>query len=126
MEAGVPHVSFELNKDYTPLEIGLNAAVSGEKGCYTGQEVLARQITYDKVTQILCGLKLESEIAPGSRIWLGGRAVGKLTSVVYSPRYDWVGLAVIRRRHLTAETELIVGNTAEAGIPARIVQLPFS
>ena len=82
VESGVPHVGHELIQDYTPLEIGLNSAVSNEKGCYTGQEVLARQITYDKVTQKLCGIKFESEIEPGTRIWVGERTVGILTSVV--------------------------------------------
>jgi len=125
VESGIPYVDHELTQDFTPLEIGLDTAVSGEKGCYTGQEVLARQMTYGKVIHNLCGIRLESEIEKGSRIWADGRKVGELTSVAYSPRYNWLGLAVINRRHNKTGSELLVGNTAEGGVPAKIVPLPF-
>jgi folate-binding protein YgfZ len=50
VEAGLPAAGHELVEEYTPLEAGLEWAISDAKGCYTGQEVIARQITYDKVT----------------------------------------------------------------------------
>ena len=53
IESGLPAANHELSEEYTPLEAGLQKAISATKGCYTGQEVIARQITYDKVTQQL-------------------------------------------------------------------------
>ena len=51
VEAGLPAMGHELTTDYTPLESGIAHWVSDTKGCYTGQEIIARQITYDKVTK---------------------------------------------------------------------------
>ena len=53
VEAGVPAPGAELTEDVTPLEAGLRRFCDDHKGCYTGQEIIARQITYDKVTDHL-------------------------------------------------------------------------
>ncbi len=57
VEAGLPSADHELTGDYTPLEATLDGAVSGTKGCYSGQEIIARQITYDKIARRLIGLR---------------------------------------------------------------------
>ena len=57
MKPAYPARMRELTEDYTPLEARLDAAVSLKKGCYTGQEVLARQVNYDKITRRMVGLR---------------------------------------------------------------------
>ncbi len=76
IEAGIPSAGAELIEAYTPLETRLEFAVSQSKGCYTGQEVIARQVTYDKITQRLSGVTAgfpnESWQAPVGRGKAGG------------------------------------------------------
>lgn len=87
VESGFPAPGPELNDQVTPLEAGLLAYVSEGKGCYTGQEIIARQITYDKVTRHLCGLLLDRLPAnsAGAEVTAGGRVVGSLTTTAMSP-----------------------------------------
>ena len=127
VEAGLPALPGELSEDYTPLETGLQAAISDHKGCYTGQEILARQITYDKVTQSLCGLKMEAAAQPGERLWADGRAVGTVTSMAQSPRFGAIALGIIKRPHDQVGTKLAIGDreqdTQSRG--AQVARLPF-
>jgi folate-binding protein YgfZ len=125
VEAGLPQAAAELSEAYTPLETGLAAAVSDSKGCYTGQEILARQITYDKVTQLLCGLRLSQPAAPGDKVWADGRVVGTITSAAISPAFGPIALAVIRKPHHEPGTSVQVGTEPETASPARIAALPF-
>jgi folate-binding protein YgfZ len=127
VEVGLPAASAELVSEYTPLEIGLVEAVAAEKGCYTGQEVIARQITYDKITQHLVGLKLESPAEPGGRLYAEDRPVGTLTSAALSPRFGPLGLAVVRRPFHQLGSLLSLGKPEEGGSqPAQVVPLPVS
>ena len=124
VEAGLPAAGVELTEDYTPLEAGLTHAVSMSKGCYTGQEVVARQVNYDKVTRHLAGLRLQGEAAPGAQVRAGGRLAGTLTSAVRSPVHGWIGLAVLRRPHHEPGTGVSV--EGEAGsVGATVAELPF-
>ncbi len=128
VEAGLPAAGAELIDAYTPLEAGLEAAVCGSKGCYTGQEVLARQVTYDKVTQRLCGLRLEALAEPGTRLYTAsGEPAGSLTSPVISPRLGAIGLGVVKRPHHSPGTCLRVGDPQgdPGGRPAVVSELPF-
>jgi folate-binding protein YgfZ len=124
VEAGLPG-SAELSEAYTPLEIGLTEAVSGSKGCYTGQEVLARQVTYDKVTQRLAGLRLEAPVLPGAPVWVENRQIGEVTSAVVSPRIGPIALAVLRRPYHESGTQVAAG-MGQTRIPARVTELPFN
>jgi folate-binding protein YgfZ len=123
VEAGLPAVDHELTDRFTPLEVGLQWAVSGDKGCYTGQEILARQITYDKVTRKMVGLKLDDLPEEGDKVLVEGSSAGSVTSVVKSPRFGAIALAVIKRPHNKPGTEVAVG---EDEIPARVNELPFA
>lgn len=123
IERGLPQAGAELTEDYTPLETRLRSTISDHKGCYTGQEVIARQITYDKVTQQLCGLQLEQPASPGIRIWAGGRAVGTVTSAAESPRFGPLALAVIKRPYHEPGSQVTLGG--ETGQAAAVVALPF-
>jgi len=97
---GSPGPTGELNEDYTPLEVGLGDLVPGNKGCYTGQEILARQVTYDKVSQVLAGIRLEGGVNQGDLLLRDDRSIGTITSVAFSETHGWIALAVIRRTSL--------------------------
>jgi folate-binding protein YgfZ len=123
IEAGMPGAGAELVEEYTPLEVGLQSAVSGEKGCYPGQEVLARQITYDKVTRQMVGLRLGAPAQPGTRLLADGAAAGEITSAAVSPRFGPIALGVIKRPHYEVGTRLQVD--VEEQVTVEVVTLPF-
>jgi tRNA-modifying protein YgfZ len=124
IEAGLPG-HHELSEEFNPLEVNLRDAISDSKGCYTGQEIIARQITYDKVTRNLVGLRLTGSAERGSRILHEGRTVGEVTSSVNSPRFGWIGLAVIKRPASEPGTTLtIAANNRD--VTATVVMLPFA
>jgi folate-binding protein YgfZ len=126
IEAGIPAAGHELTEDYTPLETGLGATISHTKGCYTGQEVIARQITYDKVTRQLVGLKLVAEADVGDDIRLADthQAIGKITSAADSPRFGQIALGVIRKPYDQPGTKLLVGDEPDSQ-PGLVTELPF-
>ena len=113
VEAGLPAAGAELIEAYTPLEVGLDAAVSGEKGCYTGQEVLARQVTYDKVTQRLVSLRLDALLPAGTRLYFEDKPAGEITSAAVSPHFGAIALAVVKRPYIEPGTELKAGEGEE-------------
>lgn len=125
VEAGLPAAGRELTETYTPLETGLKTAISDNKGCYTGQEIIARQITYDKVTQKLCGLRLSQPASPGARIWAEDKPAGHITSTTVSPHLGPVALAIIKRPYFEPGTAVLVGDTLENAFPAQVEALPF-
>jgi folate-binding protein YgfZ len=121
VELGRPSANAELVEDYNPLEAGLAWACAENKGCYTGQEIIARQITYDKVTKTLVGLRLDGPVATGSEVTVEGRPVATITSIAHSPRLDaLIALAIIKRPHNAPGTTVQIGDQA-----ATVVPLPF-
>ncbi len=119
----------EYTEDHNPLEAGLWEAVSFDKGCYVGQEVIARLNTYDKVSRSIVGLRLPPGAdvpAPGTELYAGERRVGKVTSALVPPGWEHaVALAYVKRGDGTAGAELSLG---KAGSPATaaVVELPFA
>ena len=124
IEAGRPAAGRELTEDYTPLEANLDAAISDVKGCYTGQEVLARQITYDKVTRRLVGLRLAESVMTGVTVFADGRSAGTVTSVAESPRFGPIALAVVKRPFFEPGTAVTVGE-GENAASGEVMALPF-
>lgn len=124
VEQGRPAVGAELDGAYTPLEVGLGAAVSDTKGCYTGQEVLARQVTYDKVVRSLVGLSLDEPVQPGAEVIAEGKRAGAVTSAVVSPRYGAIALAVLRRPYDTPGSVVQAADEHVSG-GAVVRALPF-
>jgi folate-binding protein YgfZ len=126
VEMGLPEAGHELIEDYTPLETGLEWAISGSKGCYTGQEVIARQITYDKVTRQLVGVELNEPVKPGERIASlpDGKSIGEITSYARSPRCGHIALAIVRKPYHEPDTEVAVERDNQR-IQALIRRLPF-
>jgi len=125
---GLPENGTELTEDHNPLEAGLWDAVSFSKGCYIGQEVVARLNTYDKVTRDLRGLVFSGELEPparGTPLFAGSRRVGEVTSALVPPgRRTTVALGYVRREHSGAGTELVVGE--DGAFRASVVELPFA
>lgn len=97
IEEGSPAIGKELTEQVNPLEAGLERYVSYTKGCYLGQEVIARLNTYKKLQRRLTRFVFDSKLEEGSLIFQEGNHVGWITSVCYSPLVKrWLGLGYLR------------------------------
>ncbi len=119
IEQGRPTPDNELTEDYTPLEAGLWQTISFEKGCYIGQETIARLNTYKGVKQQLWGIRLEARVEPGTVVMLGEEKVGKLTSLTQTEKGTF-GLAYIRTKVGGKGLQVQVG-----GVAGEVVDVPF-
>jgi folate-binding protein YgfZ len=121
VEHGRPRYGVDLDDSVIPQEAGLNErAVSFTKGCYVGQETVARLYYRGKPNRRLLGLKLSAPAPTGSELRLGEKVVGRLGSSVESPALGPIGLALVRR-------EAAPGDTVDvAGVSALIVDVPFA
>jgi folate-binding protein YgfZ len=93
MEAGLPHAGPDLNEEIVPPEANLEGkAFSLSKGCYPGQEVVARMDTYGSVRRRLVGLVLDDPVIParGAKLFSGDREVGWVSSAAQSPQLQSV------------------------------------
>ncbi|MHC5741995.1 MAG: CAF17-like 4Fe-4S cluster assembly/insertion protein YgfZ [Nostoc sp.] len=116
---GRPAPDAELTDDYNPLEVGLWQTISFTKGCYIGQETIARLNTYKGVKQHLLGIRLSAPVEVGSAIAVGDEKVGKLTS--YTETADgYFGLGYIRTKAGGVGLKVKVGETE-----GEIVEIPF-
>jgi folate-binding protein YgfZ len=128
VERGRPRYGVDLDENTIPQEAGLNErAVSFTKGCYVGQETVARLYYRGKPNRHLRGLRFLEPPDPappvsGEELRLGDRPVGHLSSVVQSPRLGTIALALVRREASPGDT-LAVG---EHGATAELVELPFA
>lgn len=101
VEQGRPMPGEELTDDYNPLEAGLWHTISWNKGCYIGQETIARLDAYNGVKQNLWGIKLNQVVEPGTVVTIADEKVGKITSVVDAVTdtcAGGIGLAYIRTK----------------------------
>jgi folate-binding protein YgfZ len=121
VEHGRPRYGVDLDDTTIPQEAGLNErAVSFTKGCYVGQETVARLYYKGKPNRHLRGLRLSAPVAPGTELTADGRVVGRLGSVAVSPEHGPIGLALVRR-------EVEPGAEVAAGAAtATVVELPFT
>jgi len=133
VEAGVPAFGREVLPEVFPQEVNLGAAISYDKGCYLGQETMARIRTYGRLQRRLVGLKTERPIVPGDVVAAraSGRPglsdgvadsvpVGQITSAVFSPALNApLALAVVR-----AGDAVLTVQSAGQLLPAAIVPLP--
>jgi len=102
------------------IEAGINdRAVSFTKGCYVGQETVARLFYKGKPNRHLRGLKLSRPVGHGEPIVLGEREVGRIGSACVSPTHGAIALAIVRREASPGDTVAVDGATAE------VVELPF-
>jgi tRNA-modifying protein YgfZ len=119
IEQGRPAVDFELTDDYNPLEARLLHTISYDKGCYIGQETIARLNTYKGVKQQLWGLQLSGYVAPGTVVTIGEEKIGKLTSLTETES-GFFGLAYIRTKAGGEGLKVQVGEIA-----GEVVNVPF-
>ncbi len=122
VERGRPRYGYELDDSTIPQEAGLNErAVSFTKGCYVGQETVARLFYRGKPNRHLRGLKLSRPVETGAALQLGERVVGKLATSLVSPVHGPIALALVRREAAVGDTLDVAG-----GATATVVELPFA
>jgi tRNA-modifying protein YgfZ len=121
IEAGRPRLGYDMDADTIPQEAGINErAVSFTKGCYVGQETVARLHYKGKPNRHLRGLRLSEPAERGAEILLGERVVGRVGSTCVSPRLGPIALALVRR-------EAEPGASVQVGgAPAEVVDVPFA
>jgi len=125
IENGVPLYGVDMDETTVVLETGIDEAVSFTKGCYIGQEIIARIHFRGHVAKQLTGLIFENENAnvnPGDEIKsLEDKNAGKITSVAFSPKLEkTIALAFVRYDFLAENTELKIGD-----LTAKVKNLPF-
>ncbi|PJF43932.1 MAG: hypothetical protein CUN55_06550 [Phototrophicales bacterium] len=110
IEAGLPLAGHELTEDYIPLEIGLWDTISFNKGCYTGQEIIARMDSRGKLAKMMVRISTDTTHLTTGQALLNaeGRIVGEITSVAQLPTTPekFVGLAVVKATEALASTQL--------------------
>ena len=121
IEQGIPRFGLDMDGDTIPQEAGINErAVSFTKGCYVGQETVARLFYKGKPNRHLRGLRLAAPVERGAPIRLGDRELGRIGSATVSPTFGPIALAIVRREASPGDTVEVDGTAAE------VVELPFS
>ncbi len=123
VESGRPRFGLDMGAESMPAEAGIvERAVDFEKGCYIGQEPVARLHYRGKPNRTLRGLRLSGPAAHGDSIRLGDREVGTIGTACLSPALGAIALAIVRREAAEGE-RLAVGDD---GVTAELADLPFS
>jgi folate-binding protein YgfZ len=122
IESGRPRLGYELGDDVIPQEAGINErAISFTKGCYVGQETVARLFYKGKPNRQLRGLRVSEPVERGAVIHGSDRELGRVSSACVSPTFGPIALALVRRE-AEPGAEVQVGDTAAV---AQVVELPF-
>jgi tRNA-modifying protein YgfZ len=123
VESGRPRFGLDMGPESMPAEAGITErAVDFEKGCYIGQEPVARLHYRGKPNRTLRGLRLSSAAEHGDSLLLGDREVGTVGTVCLSPALGPIALAIVRREAAEGD-RLTVGR---GGVTAEVVGLPFA
>ncbi len=121
VESGRPRYGVDLDDSVIPQEAGLNErAVSFTKGCYVGQETVARLHYRGKPNRHLRGLRLSAPVPTGEELRVDDRVVGRIGSSVVSPTLGPIALALVRRE-APPGTQVSLGDAN-----AEVVELPFT
>lgn len=122
IESGTPKYGVDMDETTIVSELGMDGLISYNKGCYIGQEIIARIYFRGHVAKQLMGLKLSGEVEPNSEITTkDGKNAGRITSVSYSQKLDsFIALGYVRYDHLAVGTELNIGT-----VVAMVTSLPF-
>ena len=121
VETGRPRYGLDMTTESIPQEAGINdRAVSFTKGCYIGQETVARLHYKGKPNRHLRGLRLAEMVAPGTPVRLGERELGTVGTAVLSPSLGPIALAILRR-----EAEPGASVEVGEGGEAQVCELPF-
>jgi len=127
IHAGIPAAGREITEEQNPHEVDLLPYINFEKGCYIGQEVVARLDTYDKVQRQLVGLEFDDRQAPSLKttLWAGEEEAGKITSAAFSPsRKKAIALALVRKKFATTSHRLMARND-DVSLSCSVVALPI-
>jgi folate-binding protein YgfZ len=132
IEAGIPRFGLDLDNSHLAPEGGdeyVRKRINYGKGCYIGQEILARIRTYGKVTKALRGLLPPEDLMeippPGSRLFHGGKEVGRLTSSVQSPTLRrFIALGMVRKE-CNAPGTILELELTKGRVPVEVAPLPF-
>jgi folate-binding protein YgfZ len=120
IESGRPRLGPDMDADTIPQEAGINErAVDFEKGCYVGQETVARLHYKGKPNRHLRGLLLSEPAERRAEIILGDKVVGRIGSACVSPRLGPIALALVRREAAPGDTVTV------DGAEAQVAELPF-
>ena len=129
VEAGIPRFGSEMDQDTLPPEANIqDRAISYSKGCYIGQEIIARIRTYGRVNRTLVGFRFDNTLAesvvPGSLLEdESGKIVAKITSIANSPNLGLLGLGLARRTH--SEIGVVLSAKFPAVGKATVTAIPF-
>ena len=124
VEAGQPEFGHELGDEYIPLEANLWNDVSFKKGCYTGQEIIARMESRQKLAKRLTGLRFAESVTLPASLWIDDHEAGVVTSVVHSPALGWIGLGYLKLSG-GVETQVVQSRSTERLVPTAVSALPF-
>ncbi|MDJ0730798.1 MAG: folate-binding protein [Crocosphaera sp.] len=119
IKQGRPYPDQELTEDYNPLEAGLWSTISFDKGCYIGQETIARLNTYQGVKQRLWGVKLNQLVEPGTLVTLDDNKVGILTSFI-QVEDEYLGLAYVKTKAGGEALKVTIGDAT-----GELMAVPF-
>ncbi|MBW2240990.1 MAG: aminomethyltransferase family protein [Deltaproteobacteria bacterium] len=121
VEMGQAAMGTELDDSVLPAEARIDEAISETKGCYTGQEVVARMRSRGRTSHLLVGLQFAAELQErGSELAHEGQRIGEVTSSVRSPSLGAIGMGYVKAELAVAGTQLQAG-----GFGAQVVALPF-
>jgi tRNA-modifying protein YgfZ len=124
VEAGQPEFGHELGDEYIPLEANLWNDVSFKKGCYTGQEIIARMESRQKLAKRLVGLRFADQVTLPASLWIDDHEAGVVTSVAHSPASGWIGLGYLRSSE-GVEAQVVQSRSDDRTVPATVVALPL-
>jgi folate-binding protein YgfZ len=120
VESGRPRLGIDMDAETIPQEAGINErAVNFEKGCYVGQETVARLHYKGRPNRNLRGLRLSAPVERRAEILLGDRVVGRVGSTCVSPRLGPIALALVRREAAPGDAVTVDGADGE------VAELPF-
>ena len=119
IRSGVPAVGHELTQEYIPLEVGLWDEISFSKGCYTGQEIIARMESRERQARTVVSLKLHQQANVPADLFVDGKKAGRMTSSVVTPTGEIFGIGVLKLDYAMPDHEVNIsapdGPTATIG-----------
>lgn len=124
VESGHAQFGLDMDSDTLALEANLERAISFNKGCYVGQEIISRIKTQGHINKILCGLRLPAAVSPQSPVYAGETQVGVIKSIVFSPILNaYLALVMLRveQAHPGKELGVMIDEKRES---AQVVSLP--
>jgi len=123
IESGRPRFGREIGEDYIPLEVGLWPDVSFTKGCYVGQEIIARMESRHRLARQMVGLRGRASIEPGAELYVNSSVVGRVSSAARRPGDEVVALGFVKPAFAGAGARVALG--ADAGAELEVETLPL-